>query len=114
VPQGQLAKPAPTKDHFERLLDVSCPHHEVPVKNTLRECRLMKNYVNSSLKPRTADQPKKGGPSPDNNDSAGVAFPREDAVVHMIFGGLRQDPQDGPRSSFDEKSSEPTSQSHPI
>jgi hypothetical protein len=86
-PRGNPTKPAPTKDHFERLLDALCPHHEVPVKHTLRECRLMKNYVNGTLKPRTANQPKKGGPSPDNDDGVGAAFPREDGVVHMIFGG---------------------------
>jgi hypothetical protein len=72
-PKGNPTKPAPSKDHFERLLDVSCPHHEVPVKHTLRECRLMKNYVNCTLKPRMADQPKKGGPPPDNDDGAGAA-----------------------------------------
>jgi hypothetical protein len=44
-PKGNPTKPAPTKDHFERLLDALCPHHEVPVKHTLRECWLMKNYV---------------------------------------------------------------------
>jgi hypothetical protein len=61
-PKGNPTKPAPTKDHFERLLDAPCPHHEVPVKHTLMECRLMKNYV--TLKTRTVDQPQKGGPSP--------------------------------------------------
>jgi hypothetical protein len=79
--------PAPSKDHFERLLDAPCPHHEVPVKNTLMECQLMKNYVNVTLKPRAADQPKKGGPSPDNDDGAGAVYPGEDGAVHMIFGG---------------------------
>jgi hypothetical protein len=48
-PKGNPAKPAPTRDHFERLLDAPCPHHQVPVKHTLRECRLMKNYVKSTL-----------------------------------------------------------------
>jgi hypothetical protein len=86
-PKGNSTKPAPSKDHFERLLDVSCPHHEVPVKHTLRECRLMKNYVNDTLKPRMAGQPKKGGPSPDNDDDARAAFLGEDGAVHMIFGG---------------------------
>jgi hypothetical protein len=86
-PKGNPAKPAPTKDHFERLLDAPCPHHEVLVKHSLRECRLMKNYVKGTLKPRTADQPEKGGPSHDHDDGAGVAFPEEDGVVHMIFGG---------------------------
>jgi hypothetical protein len=42
-PKGNQAKPAPSRDHFEKLLDAPCPHHEVPVKHTLRECRLMKN-----------------------------------------------------------------------
>jgi hypothetical protein len=41
--KGNPGKPAPTRDHFEKLLDAPCPHHEVPVKHTLRECRLMKN-----------------------------------------------------------------------
>jgi hypothetical protein len=70
-----------------KLLDVPCPHHEVPVKHMLRECRLMKNYVKSSLKPKTADQPNKQGPSHDNDDGAGAVFPGEDGAVHMIFGG---------------------------
>jgi hypothetical protein len=34
-PKGNPGKPAPSKDHFEKLLDTSCPHHEVPVKHTL-------------------------------------------------------------------------------
>jgi hypothetical protein len=35
----------------------------------------MKNYVKGTLKPRTVDQPQKGGPSPDNDDdNAGAAF----------------------------------------
>jgi hypothetical protein len=76
-----------SKDHFERLLDVSCPYHEVLVKHTLRYCQLRKNYVNDTLKPRMADQPKKGGPPPDNDDGAGAAYPGEDGAVHMIFGG---------------------------
>jgi hypothetical protein len=86
-PKGNPAKPAPTRDHFERFLDAPCPHHEVPIKHTLRECQLMKNYVKGTLKPKTADQPEKQGPSPDNDDVAGAAFPGEDGVVHMIFGG---------------------------
>jgi hypothetical protein len=96
-PKGNPTKPASTKDHFERLLDMSCPHHEVPVKHTLRECQLMKNYIKGTLKPRTADQPEKGGPSHDHDDGAGAAFPGEDGAgaafpgedgaVHMIFGG---------------------------
>jgi hypothetical protein len=51
-PKGNPGKPAPTRDHFEKLLDAPCPHYEVPVKHTLRECRLMKNYIKSTLKPK--------------------------------------------------------------
>jgi hypothetical protein len=86
-PKGNPAKPAPSRDHFEKLLDASCPHHEVPVKHTLRECQLMKNYVKGTLKPRTADQPEEQGPSHDNDDDAGAVFPGEDGAVHMIFVG---------------------------
>jgi hypothetical protein len=86
-PKGNPAKPAPSRDHFEKLLDALCPHHEVLVKHTLRECRLMMNYVKSTLKLNTADQPDKQGPSHDNDDGAGAMFPREDDAMHMIFGG---------------------------
>jgi hypothetical protein len=47
----------------------------------------MKNYVKSTLKPKTADHPDKQGPSHDNDDGAGAMFPSEDGAVHMIFGG---------------------------
>jgi hypothetical protein len=102
-PQGNPGKPAPSRGHFEKLLDALCSHHEVPVKHTLRECRLMKNYVNDTLKPKMADQPDKQGPSHDNDESAGAVFPTEDGAVHMIFGDLQQDPRGGARSSSDVK-----------
>jgi hypothetical protein len=41
-PKGNPSKVGLPKDHFEKLLDASCPHHEVPVKHAL------KNYVNVS------------------------------------------------------------------
>jgi hypothetical protein len=86
-PKGNPGKPARSWDHFEKLLDAPCPHHEVPVKHTLRECRLIKNYVKGTLKPRTADQTEKQGPSHDNDYGTGAVFPGEDGVVHMMFGG---------------------------
>jgi hypothetical protein len=86
-PKGNKGKPAPTRDHFEKLLDVPCPHHEVPVEHTLRECQLMKNYVKSTLKPKAADLPDKQGASHDNDDGMGAVFPGKDGGVHMIFGG---------------------------
>jgi hypothetical protein len=75
-PKGNPGKPAPTKDHFEKLLDAPCPHREVPIKHTLRECRLMKNYAKSTLKPKTADQPDKQGPAHDTMMAqGGLCFP---------------------------------------
>jgi hypothetical protein len=91
-PKGNPGKPAPSRDHFEKLLDAPCLHHEVPVKHTLRECRLMKNYVKGTLKPKMADQPDKQGPSHDNDDGTGAVFPGEDGAVHMIIWGSRARP----------------------
>jgi hypothetical protein len=42
-PKGNPTKLAPSKDHFERLLDAPCPHHEVPVKHSLKDRQLIKN-----------------------------------------------------------------------
>jgi hypothetical protein len=86
-PKGNPAKPGPSKDHFEMILDAPCPHHKVPVKHSLKDYWLIKNYVNGTLKPRTADPPKKGGARPDNDDDTGAMYPGEDDAVHMIFGG---------------------------
>jgi hypothetical protein len=85
-PKGNPAN-APSRDHFKKLLDALFLHHKVPVKHTLRECWPMKNYVKGTLKPRTADQPEKQGPSHDNDDGTGAVFPGEDGAIHMIFGG---------------------------
>jgi hypothetical protein len=87
-PKGNPAKASLPKDHLEKLLDMSCPHHEVPMKHALKDCRLIKNYVNDTLKPRAADPLKKAVLPPDNNDDdARAQYSGEDGVVHMIFGG---------------------------
>jgi hypothetical protein len=85
-PKGNQTKPAPSKDQFERLLDAPCPHHEVPVKHLLKDWRLIKNYVNGTLKPRTTYPPKKRGPPPDNDDGVVAMYPGKDGAMHMIFG----------------------------
>jgi hypothetical protein len=71
-PKSNPTKPVPSKDHFKRLLDAPCPHHEVPVKHSLKDYRLIKNYVNDTLKPRTADQPKKGESPPTTTTARGI------------------------------------------
>jgi hypothetical protein len=54
-PKSNPTNASPPKDHFERLLEAPCTHHKVPVKHALKDCHLMKNYVNGTLKPKVAD-----------------------------------------------------------
>jgi hypothetical protein len=61
-PKGNQAKPAPSRDHFERLLYALCPHHEVPIKHTLRECQLMKNYSRAPSSQRRRTSPPSRAP----------------------------------------------------
>jgi hypothetical protein len=93
-PKNNLPKVGPLKDHFEKLLEAPCTHHEVPVKHVLKNCRLMKNYVNDMLKPKAVDPPKKVVPLFDNNDDddLGAGYLGEDKAVHMIFGGSPSQP----------------------
>jgi hypothetical protein len=108
-PKGNPAMAGLPKDHYEKLLDALCPHHEVPVKHTLKDCHLIKSYVNGTLKPMEADSPKKAAPPPDNDDDdAGAQYPGEDGAVHMIFGGSLARP-----SRRREKSSTLTPRRHP-
>jgi hypothetical protein len=87
-PKNNPPKNGPPKDHFERLSEVPCTHHKVPVKHALKDCRLMKNYVTNMLKPKTTNPPKKVVPPPNNDDDEeGVGYPGDDNAVHMIFGG---------------------------
>jgi hypothetical protein len=34
------------KDHFEKLLEKTCPNHSYAVKHKLRDCNLMKSFMN--------------------------------------------------------------------
>jgi hypothetical protein len=90
--KGNPATPGPPKDHFKKLLDALCPHHGVPVKHALKDCRLIKNYVNDTLKPRAADPPKKAGPPLNNDDDAGAMYTGDDGAIHMIFVGSPMTP----------------------
>jgi hypothetical protein len=35
----------PPKDHFEKLLEATCPHHPYPVKHKLRDCTMMRKFM---------------------------------------------------------------------
>jgi hypothetical protein len=63
-PKGNHNKPAPSRDHFERLLDAPCPHHEVPVKHTLRQCRLMKKLRQGHPQVEDGGPARQAGPLP--------------------------------------------------
>jgi hypothetical protein len=68
-PESNPPKAGPPKDHLEKPLEAPCTHHEVPVKHALKDCRLMKNYVNGTLKPKATDPQKKAAPLPNNDDN---------------------------------------------
>jgi hypothetical protein len=88
-PKSNLTKTGPLKDHFERLHEAPCTHHEVPIKHALKDCCLIKNYVNDKLKHNVADPQKKVVPLPDNDDDdAGAQYPSEDGSVRIILGGF--------------------------
>jgi hypothetical protein len=85
-PKSNPTKTGPPKDHFEKFLEAPCTHHEVPVKHVLKDCCLMMNCVNGTLKPKVVDPQKKVVPVPNNNnDDLGAQYPGEDGAVHMIF-----------------------------
>jgi hypothetical protein len=34
-------------NHFEKLFEATCPNHTYPVRQKLKECTMMKNYMTS-------------------------------------------------------------------
>jgi hypothetical protein len=67
-------------DHFEKLLEVTCPNHTYPAKHKLKECTMMENYM---TKGNLAKSKKHEG------NSAGKAvapFPEEKTIM-SIYGG---------------------------
>jgi hypothetical protein len=80
----------------------------------LKDCRLIKNYVDDTLKPRAAEPSKNAAPPPDNDDDdAEARYPGEDAVVHMIFGGSQARPSRRREKMTDVKSSTLSPRAHP-
>jgi hypothetical protein len=67
-------------DHFEKLLEVTCPNHAYPIWHKLKECTMMKNYMTTG----TFAKGKKpeGGPV----GKAATPFPEEKAVM-LIYSG---------------------------
>jgi hypothetical protein len=67
-------------DHFENLLEETCPNHAYPIKHKLRDCGMMKNFMALGSFARGME----GYKAPDEGDT--MPFLEEDAVV-MINDG---------------------------
>jgi hypothetical protein len=80
---GKAAKPQ--KDHFKKLLEASCTHHEGPVKHKLWDCRLMKSFLTGTLQMKEAGGRKDD--KPEDQDDDGDDVYREDGTVMLVFGG---------------------------
>jgi hypothetical protein len=70
----------PPTDHFEKLLDQTCPNHTYAVKNKLRDYDKMKNFMAS----RSLTQGMEVDEVPD--EGGATPLPGED-VVMMIYDG---------------------------
>jgi hypothetical protein len=68
----------PPKDHFEKLLEVTCPHHPYPVKHKLEDYTMMKKFMTSGT------FSKGGKPGGDPGEKSAAPIPREVAVM-IIF-----------------------------
>jgi hypothetical protein len=70
----------PPMDHFKKLLEETCPNHAYPVKQDLRDCGMMKNFMASASLTQgmeVDEVPDEGGVMPS---------PREDAVMTIYYG----------------------------
>jgi hypothetical protein len=68
-------------DHFEKLLEVTCPNHTYPVKHKLKECTMMKKYMT------TGNLARNKKPEGDSVGKVAAPFLEEKAVM-SIYGGL--------------------------
>jgi hypothetical protein len=42
----------PPKEHFEKLLEATCPYHSYPVKHKLKDCAMMEKFMMSGPSPK--------------------------------------------------------------
>jgi hypothetical protein len=79
-------KKAPTKgasDHFEKMLEGTCPNHAYPVKHTYKDYGLMKKFLTGGSK--KGDGRKKPDPQGDDAEEKEDTFLKETGCL-MIFG----------------------------
>jgi hypothetical protein len=76
----------PPKDHFKKLLEVTCPHHSYSIKHNLKDYTMMKNFM-------TLGALFKGRKLGEGPGGKGMAHIPEDAEVMALFNkpslGLR-------------------------
>jgi hypothetical protein len=70
----------PPTDHFEKLLEETCPNHAYPIKHKLRDYNMMKNFMASGSLARGMEVDE----VPNERDT--MPFPREDAVMTIYDG----------------------------
>jgi hypothetical protein len=63
-PKSNPTKHTPSKDPFERLLDAPCPHHEVPVKHSLKHCQLIRTTSTAPSSQERRINPRREGHPP--------------------------------------------------
>jgi len=80
-----LATAEGTPNHFNKLLEGSCPNHAFPVKHMYKDCSLMKHFFTGGSK--KWEQKKKPEVEVDDTGEKDGGFPSPDDCL-MIFGGL--------------------------
>jgi hypothetical protein len=66
------------KDHFEKLLEVTCLHHPYPIKHKLRDCTMMKKFMTSGAPSRD------GKPEGDSGGTRAPPILREVEVMTIF------------------------------
>jgi hypothetical protein len=70
----------PPTDHFDKLLEETCPNPAYPIKHKLRDCGMMKSFMASGSLSRDMEVDK----VPNEGDA--MPFPREDAAMTIYNG----------------------------
>jgi hypothetical protein len=70
----------PPIDHFEKLLEETCPNHTYPIKHNLKDYGMMKNFMASG----SLTQGMEADEVPNEGDM--MLFPVEDAVMTICDG----------------------------
>ena len=73
-----------TPNHFEKLLEGSCPNHAFPVKHLLKDCSLMRKFLSGGS--NKGEQGKEPAPATNDTEEKDDSFPMPDSCL-MIFGG---------------------------